>query len=373
MKTYIVGGYVRDIQMGLKPNDRDFVIVGANNADIERMISSGEFEQVGSSFPVFLHSETGEEYALARIERKIGIGYKGFECQTENVTLEQDLSRRDLTINAMAMSKDGSTIFDPFGGRHDIHNKLLRHVSDAFREDPLRVVRLARFYARFDDFTIHPDTCTLVREMVASGELSSIARERYWVEFSKVFSGGHNPVRFIEFLLDYNVWEYIFPQFARPTQRIMDAITYFKDTLPFDQWCDYMIPLLMFGVPNEKVNMPALKMPTVYAKKAFRLLRNGNVQPFFHDLDASKITDFITSQTFRSEEDVYYYIEIWDAINKNEYPQFGEYLIKCYDRYHSVDCGAVAAQVVKDGGDSLDIRDAIFAARVHEVKKLIGE
>lgn len=372
MKTYIVGGYVRDLQMGLAPNDRDFVIVGATKAEIEQMISSGEFEQVGSSFPVFLHNKTGEEYALARIERKTGIGYKGFECDVENVSLEQDLSRRDLTINAMAMSHDGN-IIDPFGGRHDIHNKVLRHVSDAFSEDPLRVVRVGRFFARFADFTIHPDTSALIHKMVASGEMSSIARERYWIEFSKVFSGGHNPVRFIEFLMEYNVWEYIFPQFARPTQRIIDAISYFKDTLPFDQWCDYMIPLLMFGVPKEKVIMPSLKMPSVYAKKAFRLLRNGNVQPFFHELDACKITDFITSQTFRAEEDVYYYIEIWDAINNHEYPQFGEYLIKCYDRYISVDCGEVAAHVVKNGGDSLDIRDAIFAARVQEVKKLIGE
>lgn len=372
METYIVGGYVRDTLMGLQPHDRDFLLVGATPDEIQSMVESGDFSMVGADFPVFLHNDTGEEYALARIERKIGIGYTGFECDTQDVTIEDDLKRRDLTINAMALSSDGKLI-DPFGGRDDIDNKVLRHVSEAFSEDPLRVVRISRFYARFGGFSIHPDTSALVRAVVASGELGTIPRERYWAEIYKVFSGGHNPVRFIEFLMEYDIWEYMFPEFKRPTQNIICAIGYFMNTLPFDQWCDYMIPLLMFGVPSEKIDLTKLRMPTALAKKAFRLLRNGNMEPYFHTMNAKSITKFIDSQTFRSEEDVYYYIEIWDALNNHAHPQFGEYLIKCFDRFMSVDCGEVADRVLGNGGEPRDIRDAIFDARVVEVAKLIGE
>lgn len=186
MKTYLVGGAVRDVLLGLGPKDRDWVIVGATDEDVQRMLDEG-YEQVGADFPVFLHPQTGEEHALARVERKTGVGYGGFTVDTENVTLEEDLMRRDLTINSMAIDPDGN-IIDPYNGQEDLKNKVLRHTSPAFAEDPLRVLRLARFYARYSDFTIAGETIELCRSISASDELDNLSVERIWVELEKGFS-----------------------------------------------------------------------------------------------------------------------------------------------------------------------------------------
>ena len=181
MEVFSVGGAVRDELLGLPVQDRDYVVVGATPAD---MVSRG-FRAVGKDFPVFLHPETREEYALARSERKTGPGYKGFEFHAApDVTLEQDLARRDLTINAMARAGDGSLI-DPFGGATDLKARVLRHIGLAFVEDPVRILRVARFAARFADFTIAPETVALMRQMVASGEVDHLVPERVWQEFSR--------------------------------------------------------------------------------------------------------------------------------------------------------------------------------------------
>ena len=162
MQTYLVGGAVRDQLLGRHVRERDWVVVGATERD---MLGRG-FRQVGRDFPVYLHPETGEEYALARTERKQGRGHKGFEWQVgSEVTLEDDLRRRDLTINAMARNPDNGLI-DPYGGCNDLASKILRHVSDAFSEDPLRVFRVARFAATFPDFTVEKETAELMRSMV---------------------------------------------------------------------------------------------------------------------------------------------------------------------------------------------------------------
>lgn len=182
MKIYLVGGAVRDTYMGKTPSDSDYVVVGATPED---MLSQG-YEQVGASFPVFLHPVTGDEYALARVERKVGEGYHGFETRTDNVTLEEDLSRRDFTINAMAIDMDTADLIDPFGGFKDIKAKTLRHVGPAFREDPLRVVRMARFLARFTDFTVADETFFLAQQMVRNGELNELPWERFAAEIRKV-------------------------------------------------------------------------------------------------------------------------------------------------------------------------------------------
>lgn len=185
MKIYEVGGCVRDALMGVEPKDRDYVVVGSTP---EEMISLG-FQQVGAAFPVFLHPETKEEYALARTERKVGNGYNGFECVfSPDVTLEEDLGRRDLTINSIARDIETGEIIDPFGGCADIELKVLRHTSDAFVDDPLRVLRLARFLARMPGFYIQPATSSLVWDLVHSGEMNFISAERYWAELMKVFS-----------------------------------------------------------------------------------------------------------------------------------------------------------------------------------------
>ena len=177
MKTYLVGGAVRDALLGRPVQERDWVVVGATP---DEMRARG-YRQVGSDFPVFLHPRTSEQYALARTERKTGAGHQRFAWYADDVTLEQDLARRDLTINAIA--KDGDTLIDPFGGRADIERRLLRHVSPAFAEDPLRVFRVARFAATLGDFAIHADTLALMKTM--RGELAALSGERVWGELVK--------------------------------------------------------------------------------------------------------------------------------------------------------------------------------------------
>jgi tRNA nucleotidyltransferase (CCA-adding enzyme) len=181
MDIYSVGGAVRDELLGRPVVDRDYVVVGASP---QAMLDQG-FRPVGKDFPVFLHPETHAEYALARTERKTGHGYHGFAFHAApDVTLEQDLARRDLTINAMARAADG-TLFDPFCGRRDLEAKILRHVGSAFAEDPVRILRLARFAARFADFSVAPETLDLMRGMVAAGEVDHLVAERVWQELAK--------------------------------------------------------------------------------------------------------------------------------------------------------------------------------------------
>lgn len=185
MKIYLVGGAVRDMLMGVTPKDYDYVVTGSTP---EEMLSLG-YEQVGAAFPVFLHPDTKEEYALARTEVKTGSGYQGFTCSfSPDVTIEADLSRRDLTANSIAYDEETGEYIDPFNGRLDIDSGILRHTSAAFSEDPLRVIRLARLHSRFSNTVIHKSTILLSVDIVNSGELDTISNERYWVELNKVFS-----------------------------------------------------------------------------------------------------------------------------------------------------------------------------------------
>ena len=181
MKTYRVGGAVRDRLLGRPSTDQDWVVVGSTPME---MAAAG-FIPVGRDFPVFLHPQTKEEYALARTERKTAPGYRGFAFHADpSVTLEEDLARRDLTINAMALDSDGSLI-DPYGGQRDLQARVLRHVSPAFVEDPVRILRLARLGARFDDFSVAPETLALAREMVEAGEIDALVPERVWQELAR--------------------------------------------------------------------------------------------------------------------------------------------------------------------------------------------
>ncbi|WP_299019397.1 multifunctional CCA addition/repair protein [uncultured Photobacterium sp.] len=209
MQTYLVGGAVRDALLGLTVKDKDWVVVGATP---QQMLDRG-YSQVGSDFPVFLHPKTKQEYALARTERKSGHGYTGFICHSApDVTLEQDLMRRDLTINAIARADDG-TLFDPYNGQQDLQNKQLRHVSPAFVEDPLRVLRVARFAARFAHlgFTVAPETMALMQEMVVAGELKALTPERVWKEWEKSLSSA-NPEVFLKVLRQCGALGVIMPE-----------------------------------------------------------------------------------------------------------------------------------------------------------------
>jgi tRNA nucleotidyltransferase (CCA-adding enzyme) len=209
MQVYLVGGAVRDQLLGREVQERDWVVLGATPA---QMLQQG-YQQVGKDFPVFLHPETKEEYALARTERKNGRGYYGFTCDASpDVTLEQDLQRRDLTINAMAQSADGQLI-DPFHGQDDIQHKVLRHVSSAFVEDPLRLLRVARFMARFAHlgFSIAPATLSLLQQLVTDNELEHLVAERIWKELSRALAEP-NPQAFIQTLRQVGALKSLLPE-----------------------------------------------------------------------------------------------------------------------------------------------------------------
>ena len=214
MQIYMVGGAVRDRLLGLPVHDRDWVVVGATP---EQMVAQG-FLPVGRDFPVFLHPQTREEYALARTERKSGPGYRGFVVQASpDVTLEEDLARRDLTINSIAESVDPSGargLFDPYHGQKDLQNRTLRHVTDAFREDPVRILRVARFAARFTDFSVAPETMALMRDMVDGGEVDALVPERVWQELSRGLMEAQ-PSRMLTVLRDCGALERLLPEVAR--------------------------------------------------------------------------------------------------------------------------------------------------------------
>ena len=210
MRTYLVGGAIRDELLGLAAGDRDFVVVGGS---AQAMLDAG-FRQVGRDFPVFLHPDTGEEHALARTERKSGSGYTGFVVHASpEVTLEEDLARRDFTINAIARDEATGAILDPFGGVRDIEQRVLRHVGPAFVEDPLRVLRAARFMARFVPlgFRIAPETLELMREMVEGGELAALTPERVWQELARALRS-ESPAAFLRTLRECGALAALLPE-----------------------------------------------------------------------------------------------------------------------------------------------------------------
>lgn len=233
VKVYVVGGAVRDALLSLSSSDKDWVVVGANAND---MLSAG-FTPVGVDFPVFLHPLTHEEYALARTERKSGHGYKGFTFHADpSVTLEDDLARRDFTVNAMAMNSQGALI-DPYGGLLDLQSKLMRHVSPAFVEDPLRVLRLARFMARFLEFSVADETFELCCQLRSSGELKHLVAERVFAELNKGM-GEEKPSRMIKLLTKLKAWSELGGEPALKFAHVEDADLKTVDQLSctFDRW-----------------------------------------------------------------------------------------------------------------------------------------
>jgi tRNA nucleotidyltransferase (CCA-adding enzyme) len=269
VKTYRVGGYVRDRLLGIPVSDIDWVVTGAT---VDEMKAAG-FKSIGKGFPVFLHPESKQEYALARSERKTAPGYHGFEIVTDStITIEQDLSRRDLTINAMAEDEDGHLI-DPYGGQRDLDSRTLRHVSQAFVEDPVRVLRVARFAARFHHlgFSIAPKTIDLMREMGRSGELDSLVAERVWNEMSRALSEP-DPVVFFESLRLCDALKILFPE--------IDALYGVQQTAQYHPEVDTGVHVMMalqksaeLGLDNEarfavlmhdlgKATTPSHKLPS---------------------------------------------------------------------------------------------------------------
>ncbi|AJI48141.1 CCA tRNA nucleotidyltransferase [Francisella philomiragia] len=264
MEFYLVGGAVRDILLGIAPKDRDWVVVGATET---QMIKAG-FTKILSSFPVFLHPETKEEYALARSEKKIAKGYHGFEVNfSSNITLEEDLKRRDLTINSMAIDKNNN-IIDPFNGQNDIKNRILRHTSEAFIEDPLRVVRLARFKVQLSafNFSIADETINIIKSIIKSGELNYLTKERLHIEFIKAL---RNPKIFFETLDEFDSLRIIFPSIKKSLNAIPNN-NFFRNKTYLNSSNEEKICLCLLNLGDDTINN--LKLELLLTNKQLKLL-----------------------------------------------------------------------------------------------------
>lgn len=365
MKTYLVGGFVRDTLLGLEPKDKDYVIVGANEDDVKEMLAQG-FQQVGADFPVFLHPETGDEYALARIERKVGVGYNGFEAFTSpDLTLEDDLRRRDLTIGAMAMDLETGEIIDFFGGKSDLENGIIRHVSPAFAEDPLRVLRAARFAARYN-FKIDPDTQVLMKQLVDQGDLDHLTRERIWVEIEKMLSEKDAHVG-IKVLLDIGALQRLFgwniafhiPTMMQHTERLEG----FRNLDVIGKFCWFS-----FGSAWTNDEMQAMKIPRhfqqahsmfdkVLTKFDKLLITFPKEMMEFLDLTSALKTNHVF-ETIKSALAI--------SVSTNADARFAQFDL-AKTAALSVDCAAIASKF-KDGKL---IADAIHKARIEAIEHVL--
>ena len=291
MKIYLVGGAIRDKLLGIEPKENDWVVVGS---EPEELLNLG-YKQVGKQFPVFLHPKTSEEHALARVENKINEGHKGFQFDTsKTVTLEEDLQRRDLTVNAIAQGENGELI-DPYNGVADIENRLLKHVSDAFLEDPLRVFRVARFYSKLSEynFKIHDSTYKMMVEIANSGEIETLSKERLWGELSESFNS-KNPWMFFEALMKANVAKNYFPEIIN-NEILKKKIIYFssknieKDI--FLSIVGFSIDFVeLFGFPKKIMDL--YFMFNEFGTKFISLeLNNKIILDFLNSLDAFRRPD----------------------------------------------------------------------------------
>lgn len=369
MKKFIVGGYVRDRLLGLRPKDKDYVLVGANKKDIEYLKSIG-FEQVGADFPVFIDKE-GNEHALARTERKVGTGYSGFEVNTQGVTLQEDLYRRDLTINAIAFDPQLRVHIDPYGGKHDLQNKVLRHVSDHFGEDPLRVLRLARFSSRYSTFKVHSSTEELVRNMVLSGELLHLTPERVYVEFEKAFTE-KNPVIFLKNLAKWGALEQLIPNFE-PTASTWKELEHICENCTELHKEFYLWNILLHGADiSTDYRTGQVKLPARFATYHKYFNQHNAALKGFRRTAVPEMVNILRSMNVKNnggEEFLYKVLENMILLKKIDL-DLEDLIIRVYDRYESTEIGDIQ-QMLKDGTlDSKGIPDYVFNLRVQEVKKI---
>lgn len=375
MKTYVVGGAVRDALLGLPVQDRDHVVVGATP---EAMLAAG-FRPVGKDFPVFLHPKTQEEYALARTERKTAPGYHGFVFHTApEVTLEEDLIRRDLTINAMAQAEDGS-IVDPYGGRRDVEARIFRHVSDAFAEDPVRILRLARFAARFPAFTVAAETSCLMKKMVDEGEVDALVPERVWQELARGLMEAH-PSRMLAVLRDCGALARIMPELDAlwDAPQEVDRGVHFLQVIDGAAAAQHTLAVrfaaLMQGLGKQDAIgalSQRLKVPNDCRDLAAMTARERDHVARALELDAEALVAlFERCDGFRKPErfvDMLLACEC-DARTR-DYPQ-RPYLCGALDVARAVNAGAVAAAC---GADKAQIPGAVHGARVAAVAQWMAE
>ncbi len=342
MEVYLVGGAVRDELLGLPVTERDWVVVGSTPEDLLKL----GYQPVGKDFPVFLHPETHEEYALARTERKTGKGYKGFVFHsTPDVSLVEDLRRRDLTINAMALSEAGHLI-DPYGGLFDLKNKILRHVSEAFLEDPVRILRVARFSARFIEFTIHSSTLQLMREMVTQGEVDALVAERVWQEFSRALKS-QAPQRFLIILQDCGALSALFPEIELTTtvlRQLQNAVQLTEDPIiRFAALCAQMSEnslsafSLRYRIPREYVDV---------AQLLIRWLKF--YQSISKESDPATIFLLLKTTDARRRPDRFrQFLLSCEACNDFKNPQASALLQRCHSEIQSIDIQSLQNQGLK--------------------------
>jgi tRNA nucleotidyltransferase (CCA-adding enzyme) len=403
MKTYLVGGAVRDELLGREVNDLDYVVVGST---IDQMEAKG-FLQVGADFPVFLHPKTKDEYALARTERKSGKGYKGFSVDfNSSVTLEEDLLRRDLTINAIAKADNGDFI-DPFNGRADLDNRILRHVSDAFVEDPLRVLRVARFAAQLapQGFTVHQDTLNLMHKLAVSGELSHLTPERVFKETDKALNAA-NPEVYFNVLQQTGALAVLFPELEAlvgveqvaahhpeidtyvHTMMVLQQAVKLSD-LPEVRWAALMhdlgkgitpIDILPQHINHEHAGIPLVKavnerykVPLRYATLAEKVTEHHLRMHRLLDMKPGKVLKLIERlDAFRKPHMLEQFILACEAdargrtgFEQRDYP-VADFLRQAY----LVSVEVIAKPFVEQGHQGIKIREMMSQARIKAIGRL---
>ncbi len=387
MKIYLVGGAVRDELMGVSDSDKDWVVVGATPEDL---IFEG-YTPVGKDFPVFLHPQTGEEYALARTERKTAPGYHGFVFHADShITLEEDLARRDLTINAIAKDLDGNLI-DPFHGKEDIKNKIFRHVSPAFKEDPVRVLRLSRFAARYPAFTIAAETQTLLQQMCEDGEVDALVGERVWQELSKGLMTT-DPFRMLEVLIDCGALTRLFPQIQTSDldksqlTRVKQALTQAaKLRTPLSvrfAILNFLWPITHLKAPKDCTELAQLLIKsfesisnasTLCAKELLLLLQSCDAlrrpERFVELLTASECLETHNSL---SAKDSNHLLGTKAAIVSTVHSP-KEFLLQMQQSALSIDHKVVADRAIRDGLAAAQIGEAINQARQSALEVAILE
>jgi tRNA nucleotidyltransferase (CCA-adding enzyme) len=407
MKMWMVGGAVRDALLGLPVNDHDWVVVGATP---QQLMDAG-YVPVGKDFPVFLHPQTKEEVALARTERKSAPGYRGFTIHADpGVTLEEDLLRRDLTINAMARGEDG-TLIDPHGGQRDLRDKVLRHVSTAFTEDPVRILRLARFAARFADFRVAPETQTLMQQMVAEGEVDALVPERVWQELARGLME-QKPSRMFEVLRGCGALARLLPEVDRlwgvpqPAEHHPEVDTGEHLMLVLDMAARLKAPLSVrfacLGHDLGKGTTPADELPRHIAHEARSVtLVRAVCERLRVPTDCRELAETVAREhgnVHRSESlDAAAVMRLLERCDAWRRPQrFAELLLACecdargrtgfeerpypqrerlqgaLDAALAVDTGAVSAEALARGRQGAAIGDAIRQARQAAVAERLG-
>lgn len=371
MKKYIVGGFCRDKLLGRQPKDKDYVLVGAKPKDIEYLISQG-YKQVGADFPVFL-SPDGDEYALARIERKTGTGYDGFTVETQGVTLEQDLFRRDLTINAIAWDIGTKIHVDPYNGKEDLQNKILRHVSDAFKEDPLRVLRLARFKARYSDFTVHPSTDTMVRKMVKDGEINHLTKERVYIEFEKAF-GEEKPSIFLKYLKDIGALDIILPGFTA-TQKDLELIDQIVNTSSEHHREEFIWSVILSKLtPSKDYVVGGIKLPARFVKFSNFIKTHTESLLKFRKKKPEEMVELFSTMNIKNNggEEFLYKVTEYFIIRREMDNELEDLMIKVFDRYTDAPVGDIEEMIKTGKLESKDIRTYVKGIQTTEIKRMFA-